>query len=168
MLINFSGGPHFGGLYVDEFWRRTPFWGGCMLMNPRGGQFLWIQRYFPLLTKNCPLLKSFLYVFLYCSGPYKIQAACSVYTTAATDIGTKLSTPFSHALIHVVSIYIVQIAKQNVMKNDAIFAKNNGQEKGVDDHDRTSLIHFCANEQIQKTTTTKKKEETRCQCNQST
>ena len=107
---------------------------------------------------------------LYCSGSYKIQAACSVYTTAAaaTDIGTKLSTPFSHALIHVVSIYIVQIAKQNVMKNDAIFAKNNGQEKGVDDHDRTSLIRFCANEQIQKTTMKKKKEETRCQCNQST
>ena len=54
------------------------------------------------------------------------------------------------------------------MKNDAIFAKN-GQEKGVDDHDRTSLIRFCANEQIQKTTTTtKKKKETRCQCKQST
>ena len=64
-------------------------------------------KYFPLLTENCPLLRSCLYVFLYCSGPYKIQAACSVYTTAAaaTDICTKLSTPFSHALIHVVSIY---------------------------------------------------------------
>ena len=57
------------------------------------------------------------------------------------------------------SQYLYQIAKQNVMKNDAIFAKNNGQEKGVDDHDRTSLIHFCANEQIQKTTTMKKKKE---------
>ena len=29
------GGPHFGGLYVDEFQKRTPFW-GCMLMNSRG------------------------------------------------------------------------------------------------------------------------------------
>ena len=66
-------------------------------------------KYFPLLTENCPSLRSCLYVILYCSGSYKIQAACSVYTTAAaaTDIGTKLSTPFSHALIHVVSIYSI-------------------------------------------------------------
>ena len=50
MLMNSRGGPPFWGLYVDEFYRWTPFWGavcwwfleadpilgGYMLMNSRG------------------------------------------------------------------------------------------------------------------------------------
>ena len=35
MLMNYRGGPPFRGLYVDELQKRTPF-GGCMLINSRG------------------------------------------------------------------------------------------------------------------------------------
>ena len=34
MLINSRGGPHFGGLYVDEFNRLAPFL-GLYVMNGR-------------------------------------------------------------------------------------------------------------------------------------
>ena len=40
-----------GGLYVDEFKRWTPFWGGCMLMNSRcGPPFFWGGGGFMLLN----------------------------------------------------------------------------------------------------------------------